>query len=122
MGRAVPPGWAAEEFGYLTTSGRRSGRSHEVEIWFAVHDDRLFLIAGGGDRSDWVRNLRARPGVGFRVRAESRPARARVLDDPHHPARTVLAAKYQGWAEGRPLSGWAATGLLVELTLEPPSG
>ena len=67
MDGTVPPTWAEAEFGYLTTTGRRSGRRHQIEIWFAVHDDRLYLIAGGGERSDWVRNLRAEPAVAFRV-------------------------------------------------------
>ncbi len=24
---------------YLTTTGRRSGNPHEIEIWFVAHDD-----------------------------------------------------------------------------------
>jgi hypothetical protein len=29
-----------------------------------------------------------------------------------------MAGKYQGWKEGRPLSTWARTALLVEIELE----
>ncbi len=29
----------AERNGYLTTTGRVSGRSHEIEIWFGVAPD-----------------------------------------------------------------------------------
>jgi deazaflavin-dependent oxidoreductase (nitroreductase family) len=115
----VPAGWATEEFGYLTTVGRRSGRRHEIEIWFAVHDGRLYLISGGGERSDWVRNLRAEDGVEFRVGDDTRPVRARALAAGDHPARALLAGKYQGWRPGRPLSGWATRGLLVELSVLP---
>ena len=124
MSDAVPPEWTDEEFGYLTTTGRRSGRRHEIEIWFAVHQDRLYLIAGGGERSDWVRNLQAEPSVTFRVHGETRPTRARVLGAAEHPARRLLAGKYQGWHDGEPLSGWATHALLVELELEPgvPAG
>jgi hypothetical protein len=32
-------------------------------------------------------------------------------------ARHLLAAKYQGWREGRPLSDWARTALLVALEI-----
>jgi deazaflavin-dependent oxidoreductase (nitroreductase family) len=48
---------------YLTTVGRRTGRPHRIEIWFAVHSGRLYLLSGGRDRSDWVRNLQAYPQV-----------------------------------------------------------
>ena len=29
---------ADEDFAYLTTIGRRSGKQHTIEIWFALHD------------------------------------------------------------------------------------
>src|SRR5205807_2114356 len=58
-----PARWASETFMYLTTIGRRTGRRHRIEIWFVVHDGRLFLMAGGRDRADWVRNLQANEHV-----------------------------------------------------------
>ena len=38
---------------YLTTVGRRSGRRHEVEIWFGVIDVTLYLISGNGPNAEW---------------------------------------------------------------------
>ncbi len=92
--------WANETYCYLTTTGRRTGRPHTVEIWFGVSNGRLYLLSGGRDRSDWVRNLRAEPRV--RVRVSDGPdvaARARVVSDPEEDAaaRRLLAGKYQGW-------------------------
>ncbi|HEX8581272.1 MAG TPA: nitroreductase family deazaflavin-dependent oxidoreductase [Acidimicrobiales bacterium] len=106
---------ADEEFCYLTTTGRVTGRQHTIEIWFAVVDGRAWLLSGGGDRADWVRNLRADPRVRLRVGDEEVAATATVVDgdDDDGRARRLLAAKYQGWAEGRPLSGWATSSLLV---------
>src|ERR671931_2193382 len=45
---------AAQDYCYVTTTGRSSGRPHTIEIWFALHGDRAYLLSGGGDRSDWV--------------------------------------------------------------------
>lgn len=106
---------ADEEFCYLTTTGRVTGRPHTIEIWFGVADGRAYLLAGGGDGADWVRNLRAEPRVGLRVGANESPATARVVTDPAEDAvaRRLLAAKYQGWSDGEPLSGWATTALPV---------
>lgn len=108
---------ADEDFAYLITRGRRSGESHEIEIWFGVHDGVVYLLSGGGERSDWVRNLRADPAVRLRIAEREMPAVARVVDDagPDHPARQLLAAKYQGWTQGEPLSEWATTALVVAL-------
>ena len=115
---AVSAWWADEQYCYLTTTGRVTGRPHEIEIWFGVHDGRLYLMSGGGERSDWVKNLRRDPEVRVRVGDDKRGATARVLKDGgSHPARRVLGSKYQGWREGRSLSGWAAEALLVEVAL-----
>jgi deazaflavin-dependent oxidoreductase (nitroreductase family) len=114
---AVPPSWAQEQFCYLTTTGRRTGRAHTIEIWFGEDAGRLFLLAGGGERADWVRNLQANPRVGLRVGSYDGPARAAIVTDPADDflARRLLAAKYQGWQPGQALSEWAETALAVEV-------
>ena len=62
---------ADHDFAYLTTFGRRTGKAHTVEIWFGLDDRRVYMLSGGGDRADWVRNLRKTPRV--RVRVGTRP-------------------------------------------------
>jgi deazaflavin-dependent oxidoreductase (nitroreductase family) len=42
---------------YLTTLGRRSRRPHRIEIWFTALEGSLYLVSGGGAKSDWVQNL-----------------------------------------------------------------
>lgn len=103
------------DFAYLTTRGRRSGRPHRIEIWFGLLNGVLYMLSGGGDRSDWVRNLLVDPSVGIEVGGVARPATARVVVDPDEDAaaRRLLATKYQGWREGRALSNWARTALPV---------
>ena len=50
-----------DDYCYLTTRGRVTGNDHEIEIWYARDGDTLYLLAGAGDASDWVRNLQADP-------------------------------------------------------------
>jgi deazaflavin-dependent oxidoreductase (nitroreductase family) len=107
-------------FCYVTTTGRRTGRPHTIEIWFGERDGSLYLLSGGRDRSDWVRNIRAEPRVSVRVGDRVRPGVARIVDDPDEEtaARRLLASKYQRWQEGQPLSRWASTALVVAIELE----
>ena len=114
-----PRSWANDDFCYVTTTGRRTGKPHQIEIWFAYQDAALYLLAGGGRSSDWVKNALADPVVSVRVGGETYEARARMIDDPNEDAtaRRLLAGKYQNWREGLPLSSWAETALAVALEL-----
>lgn len=109
-----------QDYCYLTTQGRRSGKPHEIEIWFGTTGDSLYLLSGGGDSSDWVRNLKAQPQVTVRIGKQTFAAVARVVTDAAEEAtaRRLLAAKYYAWREGQPLNDWAATALPVALDLE----
>jgi deazaflavin-dependent oxidoreductase (nitroreductase family) len=104
---------AHEPFAYLTTTGRRTGRPHRIEIWFAVEDGCLYLMAGGRDRADWVRNLQANARVSIELGGETHAGTARVLqpDAPEDQrARDLLVSKYQ---EGDNLDEWGRLSLPV---------
>ncbi len=88
-----------EECCDITTVGRRSGNSHEIEIWFAVVGDTLYLISGNGVSADWYRNALAHPEVVVRFGDVRRTGVARVVADADE-RRTVgdlMGAKYPDW-------------------------
>lgn len=100
----------------LLTTGRQSGQPHEVRVWFAAEGSTVFVLAGGGEQSDWVRNLRADPRVTVRLGGMSLPGRARFVagtaDDTR--AREAVAAKYgTKW-----LTAWLRDSLAVAIDLE----
>jgi deazaflavin-dependent oxidoreductase (nitroreductase family) len=104
----------ALDYCYLTTVGRVSGDAHEIEIWFALNDGILYLLSGGRDGSDWVKNLRANADVTVRLGAETRAARARMVtrSDEDELARRLLVAKYRPRYFGE-LEEWGRTSLPV---------
>lgn len=51
----------------------------------------------------------------MRVGNRSWAGLARLLGDDDGVARRLLAAKYQGWREGEPMSKWAQSALLIEI-------
>jgi len=117
----------AQPFCYLTTTGRASGRPHTIEIWFALQDHTLYLLSGGGDRSDWVRNLLTRPQVTVRLGrrdADGLAGRARLVEagsDEDELSRRLVTGKYQP-GYGGDLSGWRRSSLPVAVDLAPPAG
>lgn len=110
---------ADADVAYLVTIGRKSGRRHRVEIWFALESGVVYLLSGGGESADWVRNLRKNRAVRIQIGTRSVPARARFPEgkDEDARARELLDAKYMGWRPGRSLSSWARGALPVAIDL-----
>ena len=110
---------AGEDFAYLVTTGRKTGRAHRIEIWFAIENGVLYLLSGGGDSADWVRNIRKDRNVRIQVGSRSTSAKARIVSAAREDqrARELLDAKYMGWRAGKKLSSWArgATPVAVDL-------
>jgi deazaflavin-dependent oxidoreductase (nitroreductase family) len=109
-----------EEYCYLTTTGRVTGRPHEIEIWFGLNESTLYLLSGGRDRSDWVKNLMKNPNVSVRVAKHILEGTARLVKDEKEEtmARYLVAEKYQEWESGRTLSEWARTALVVAIDIK----
>jgi deazaflavin-dependent oxidoreductase (nitroreductase family) len=114
---------AAEDFCYLETTGRVTGRKRRVELWFGADQTRtkVYFLAGGGERTHWLRNIAANASVRLRIGGRTHEARGALIagtaDEPI--ARRTLAAKYQRWREGKPLSSWARESVPVALDLAP---
>jgi deazaflavin-dependent oxidoreductase (nitroreductase family) len=110
---------AEQDYCYLTTTGRRTGHAHTIEIWFALHEDVLYLLSGNGDQVDWVKNLLANPTVGLRLGELDMITNARVVSDEEEDAlaRRLLLEKYTPRSSD-PLTEWAATALPIAITIQ----
>ena len=108
-------------FCYLTTVGRVTGRPHEIEIWFSLvpETETLYLLSGGHDRSDWVKNLRRNPDVTVSIAGEEFGGRARAARDAEEDklARRLLVEKYE--SSPGSLANWRRSALPVAVDLSP---
>ena len=114
---------AGEDYLYLSTTGRVTGALHRIEIWFGLRGQTAYLLSGGGERSDWVRNLRANPSVRVRIGDREWTGVARVLGpgtDEDALARRLLFEKYGGSGSGD-LTTWRDSALPVALDLNERS-
>ena len=87
---------AEEDFCYLTTIGRISGRSHTIEIWFAIHEQTLYMLSGGRDKSDWVKNALQNPAVQVKINSSIFTGTARLVTGTEEDtlARKIVFEKY----------------------------
>ena len=111
-------GLAGEDFCYLTTTGRISGRPHTIEIWFALNRDTLYMLSGGMDRSDWVKNARHLPDVMVRIKDRVIVGKARLVKDVEEDAlaRRLVLEKYEKSSEDD-LTEWSRSALPVAIDL-----
>jgi len=108
-----------EEFCYVTTVGRRSGKPHTIEIWFAARDNTLYILAGGGESADWVKNIEADPSAVVKIGDRAYRGNGRVVTDTDESnlARELIPIKYAHREDG--LEAWALTALPVSIELKP---
>lgn len=109
---------AKEDYCYLTTTGRVSGKPHEIEIWFGLQNRTLYLLSGSG-QSDWLKNLRKDPAVTVRIGQRTFAGTARLVQEPEEDtrARYLVARKYNEMDDENTLDEWARTALPVAIDL-----
>ena len=107
----------------LITVGRVSGRPHTIEIWFAHYDSTIYMLSGGADRSDWVRNLVRTPAVQIQVGGRRYPGVGRIVTDPAEDrlARDAVHDKYAARYSGD-LTGWRESALPIAVDLDLSGG
>jgi deazaflavin-dependent oxidoreductase (nitroreductase family) len=111
--------FAGEPYCYLTTIGRVSGRPHRIEIWFAIDGGTLYMLSGGREHSDWVKNLRRTPAVTVELGSCRFEGRARIVEGAAEDerARGLVHDKYAGSYAGD-LSEWRRSALPIAVALD----
>ncbi len=115
---------AQEDFCYLTTVGRVSGRSHTIEIWFALHGSTLYMLSGGRDKVDWVKNILHNPTVSVKIGTSLFHGQGRIvssLSEEDALARQLISEKYVPRSSDD-LGEWSRTSLPVAVDMEILAG
>ena len=89
----------------LTTTGRRTGLPRRTALTFQPLEGGYLVLAGMGTRSDWYRNLLARPRVEVRIGARRFAAEAEPVLDPTR-RRTLapgISAQWDRFGPPRPV-------------------
>lgn len=118
----LPEELVVQPYCYLTTTGRRSGEPREIEIWFGADSGTLYLMAGGREKSHWVRNLDKTPAATVRVGDTTYHVQARRVTDADEETRVrqMLLAKYSSGYSGD-LTNWGRTALPIALDIQSES-
>jgi len=83
----------------LTTTGRQSGRPHQVPLLYLREQERIVVIASYGGRPqypDWFLNLLAQPEAHVQIRGRHRSVRARVAPEAERSVWWTRAVEAYG--------------------------
>ena len=69
----------------ITVTGRKSGRAISIPVWFALEDDKLYLLPVQGSDTQWHKNVLKNP----RIRIDARGAEAEFQAIPITDAKQV---------------------------------
>lgn len=80
----------------LTHYGRKTGKPHEVTIWFVLDNDKLYIGTANVNRQ-WVRNVQQTPQIRLSVGVERFDGDARFLTDRAEHERAMAAIRRKYW-------------------------
>jgi len=108
-----------EKYIHLTTLGRKTGKPHEVELWFAFGGGKLYL-SHEGEHTDWMKNLAKNEKVSARIGSLKLDASAKILKKGRSmdTGTKALYEKYYQPAKKEVIDDWFSLSTVVELTPE----
>jgi len=65
----------------ITVTGRKSGKSITLPIWFVHEPGRLKLLPVRGTHTNWLRNLRKNPSIQVEAGSSKISQKARLIGD-----------------------------------------
>jgi len=106
-----------EKFAYLTTVGRKTGRAHTVELWFALANGKIFLSHEGG-HTDWMKNIAHGSRVRLKIGRLRLEADGTILQEGERRelGKRALYEKYYGPAPKATIDDWFELSTVIELT------
>ncbi len=106
-----------KQYIYLTTQGRKTGKPHTVEIWFAYAEGKIYLSHEGA-YTDWMKNLEKNEKVSARIAAVKFNAKAKIVGEgtSREQGKKALYEKYYKPASKAVIDDWFSLSTVIELT------
>src|SRR6202035_4469345 len=69
----------------ISVTGRSSGRTISIPVWFVLEDEKLYLLPVQGSDTQWYRNVLKNPSI----RIDAQGVEAKFREKPVTDAKTV---------------------------------
>lgn len=78
----------------ITVTGRKSGRTISIPVWFVLEDDTLDLLPVKGSETQWYKNVLKNPTI--RIKAGSAGSELRVVPVADAAQVSSVVEKFRG--------------------------
>ena len=80
----------------ITVTGRKSGRTISIPVWFVSEDDKLYLLPVQGSDTQWYKNVLNNPTIRMDARGAEAKLKAVLITDAAQVKSVVdkFRAKY----------------------------
>jgi len=80
----------------ITVTGRKSGRTISIPVWFVSEDNKLYLLPVSGSDTQWYKNVLKNPSIQIEAGGAKAERKAAPVKDPKQVASVVekFRAKY----------------------------
>src|SRR5437016_9695568 len=65
----------------ITVTGRKSGRSISIPVWFVLEGDKLYLLPVQGSDTQWYKNVLKSPSIQIDARGTEAELRAQPITE-----------------------------------------
>ncbi len=77
----------------ITVTGRKSGRSISIPVWFVSDDEKLYLLPVSGSDTQWFKNVLKKPSI--RIQAGDAKAELKVVPVSDAPQVSSVVEKFR---------------------------
>jgi len=80
----------------ITVTGRKSGRTISIPVWFVSEDNKLYLLPVSGSDTQWYKNVQKNPSIQIEAGSAKAERKVAPVTDPKQVASVVekFRAKY----------------------------
>ena len=109
---------AGEKYIYLTTKGRKTGKPHTVELWFALAGKKIYLSHEGA-YTDYMKNILKDSRVEFKIGKIQFKGTARIVEggEAFEVGKHALYLKYYGKADEDKIDDWFSESAIIEISI-----
>jgi deazaflavin-dependent oxidoreductase (nitroreductase family) len=65
----------------ISVTGRKSGRTISIPVWFVLEDDKLYLLPVQGSDTQWYKNVLKNPSIRIEARGAAAEFQAVLITD-----------------------------------------